>query len=211
MKIVLFGAPGSGKGTMAKKINAEFNWPQISTGDLLRSHIAKGTELGKTAKAYIDKGQLVPDELVIKLVKERINEEDCKNGYILDGFPRTFEQAIQLDKIDNIDIVIYLDISMEDVKERAKYRRICPACGKIFAIKETGLLNCDDCNTLLVHRDDDQQEVVEKRITTYLNQSQPLIEYYEKHNILERVKGADTPEATYAEARKVILSLLGKK
>lgn len=211
MKIVLFGAPGSGKGTMAKKINTEFNWPQISTGDLLRSHIAKSTELGKIAKTYIDKGQLVPDELVIKLVKERINEEDCKNGYILDGFPRTLEQAVQLDKIDNIDLVIYLDISMEDVKERAKYRRICPECGKIFTIKETGLLNCDACSTRLIHRDDDQPEVVEKRINTYLNQSQPLIEYYENKNILERVKGADTPDATYGKARKVILSLLEGK
>jgi adenylate kinase len=210
MKIVLFGAPGSGKGTQAKLINAEFGLPQISTGDLLRSHIAKETELGKIAKEYINKGELVPDKLVIELVKNRIKEEDCKKGYILDGFPRTYEQAIQLDKIDKIDLVLYIDITMHEVEKRALNRRVCPACGKIFSIANKYIENCE-CGAKLVQRDDDRIEVVRERIKTYLAQSEPLIEYYKKKKILFTIFSGETAEMTYKEVKKIILPFFKKK
>lgn len=204
MKIVLFGAPGSGKGTQAKLINAEFGLPQISTGDLLRSHIARETELGKIAKGYINKGELVPDKLVIELVKNRIKEKDCKNGYILDGFPRTHEQAVQLDKIDKIDVVVYIDITINEVEKRALNRRVCPACGKIFSIAKKYIESCE-CGVKLVQRDDDKIEVVRERIKTYLAQSEPLIKYYKNKKILQRVLSGESPEATYNEVKKIIL------
>lgn len=210
MKIVLFGAPGSGKGTQAKLINADFGFPQISTGDLLRSHISQESKLGKIAKEYINKGELVPDKLVIELVKDRIKEKDCKKGYILDGFPRTHEQAVQLDKIDKIDVVIFIDITMNEVERRALNRRICPACGKIFSISNRSIKNCD-CGEKLIRREDDKIEVVRKRIEKYLSQSEPLIGYYRKKKILSRVLSGYTPESTYKEVKKIILSLQKKK
>lgn len=210
MKIVLFGAPGSGKGSQAKLINKEFGWPQISTGDILRTHIANGTELGKIAKEYMNKGELVPDKLVIELLKNRISEADCKKGYILDGFPRTHEQAVQLDKIDKIDIVIFIDITMNEVEKRALNRRVCPACGKIFSISNRFIEKCD-CGAKLIQRDDDKIEVVRERIKKYLTQSEPLIDLYKKKKILARVLSGESPEATYNEVKKIILSLMKKK
>ena len=211
MKIVLFGAPGSGKGSQAKLISAKFGWPQISTGDLLRTHISKETELGKIAKQYIDKGQLVPDDLVIELVKNRIREKDCESGYILDGFPRTYEQAIQLDKIDKMDMIIYIDITMNEVEKRALNRRICPVCGKIYSVANRYIEKCEECGTKLVQRDDDRIEVVRERIKTYLAQSEPLIEYYKKKKILITILSGDSAESTFVGVKDLILSFTRKK
>ena len=143
MNIILFGAPGSGKGTQAKLISKEFGIPQISTGDILREHISRGTELGKVAKTYIDEGKLVPDEIVISLVKERLSLPDCKKGYILDGFPRTIEQAEKLVKFADIDVVVHIDVSINEGERRAVSRRICPNCGKIYSIAEKYFENCE--------------------------------------------------------------------
>lgn len=211
MNIILFGAPGSGKGSQAKLINKEFGIPQISTGDILREHISKGTELGKLAKSFIDEGKLVPDEVVIQLVKERLSLEDCKNGYILDGFPRTIEQAQQLMKFANIDVVIHIDVSVIEVERRALTRRICPACGKIYSIAEKYFEECEACGAKLIQRDDDKLEVVRKRIETYLSQSEPLIEFYKKHKILSTVFSGNSPEETYEEVRKILVPFSKKR
>ncbi len=211
MKIVLFGAPGCGKGSQAKLINKEFGWPQISTGDLLRSHISQGTELGKIAKGYIDKGQLVPDNLVIELVKNRIAQEDCKKGYILDGFPRTHEQAVQLDEIDKIDVVIHIDISINEVEKRALNRRICPSCGKIYNMAVRRVDKCDFCGSKLIQRDDDKLEVIRNRIQTYLDQSEPLLKYYKNKKILKDVLSGNSPEETYIKVKELISSLMKNK
>lgn len=210
MKIVLFGAPGSGKGTQAKLINAEFGIPQISTGDILREHIAKKSELGEKAKVFIDRGQLVPDEIVIGLIEQRISESDCQNGYILDGFPRTYEQAVKLDEIDKIDAVFLMDIANEEVEKRIVNRRICPKCGKIFSIVDRYIDTCEVCGEKLIHREDDTVEIVRKRLDVYTSQSAPLIEYYENKGILYRLSG-ETPEKSYSEFKDVIERLKSNK
>lgn len=206
MKIILFGAPGSGKGTQAKLISKAFGIPQISTGDLLRDNVARQTKLGEIAKGYMNKGLLVPDELVIDLFKDRIKQNDCKNGYILDGFPRTYEQAIQLEKNAKIDIVIHIDISTKEIERRAVNRRVCPSCGGIYNIADKKIKNCNKCQTKLIHRDDDKIEIIRERINTYLNQSQSLIKYYEEKKMLKTVSG-NTPEETFVEVKKILLSL----
>ena len=211
MNIILFGAPGSGKGSQAKLISKEFNIPQISTGDILREHISRETELGKIAKAYINDGKLVPDEIVISLVKERLNLPDCNNGYILDGFPRTIEQAQQLVKFAKIDVVVHIDVSINEVERRALTRRICPECGKIYSIAEKYFEKCELCGATLIQREDDKLEVVRNRIETYLAQSEPLIEFYKKSKLLETVFSAETPEETYKAVRQIILPYAKRK
>jgi adenylate kinase len=206
MNIVLFGAPGSGKGSQAKLMQAEFGWPQISTGDLLREHISKGTELGKIAKEYMDKGMLVPDKLVVALVKDRLSKKDCEKGYVLDGYPRTYEQATELEKFAKIDVVIFIDITMNEVEKRALSRRICPKCGKIFNLMIKMDKDCDSCGTKLIQRDDDKIEVVRERIKTYLAQSEPLIEYYTKKKILTRIFSGNSPEETFQSVKNIISS-----
>ncbi len=210
MNIVLFGAPGSGKGTQAKLINKEFGLPQISTGDLFREHISKSTELGVIAKSYIDKGCLVPDELVINLVKDRITQPDCEKGYIIDGFPRTLEQAIQLDKIAKINVVIHIDITINEVEKRALNRRVCPGCGRIFSIANKFVDTCDVCGAKLIQRDDDKIEVVRKRVETYLSLFEPIISFYKKKKILATVLGSGSPESTFEEIKKVIIPFIKK-
>lgn len=210
MNIILFGAPGSGKGTQAKLISREFGIPQISTGDILREHISRGTELGKVAKTYIDEGKLVPDETVIALVKERLSLPDCKKGYILDGFPRTIEQAEKLVKFADIDVVVHIDVSINEVERRALTRRICPDCGKIYSIADKYIEDCESCGAKLIQRDDDKLEVVRKRIETYLSQSEPLIEFYKKKKILSTVFSAETPEETYKAVREIVLPFAKK-
>ena len=197
MKIIMLGAPGAGKGTQAKKIAAKYEIPHISTGDIFRANIKNGTELGKKAKTYMDQGLLVPDELVVDLVVDRVNLEDCKNGYVLDGFPRTIPQAEALtDALEKLgqkmDYAIDVDVPDENIVRRMGGRRACVGCGATYHIeyaptKKEGI--CDTCGGELILRDDDKPETVQKRLDVYHEQTQPLIEYYTKAGILRTVDG----------------------
>ena len=197
MKIIMLGAPGAGKGTQAKKIAAKYEIPHISTGDIFRANIKNGTELGKKAKTYMDQGLLVPDELVVDLVVDRVNQDDCKNGYVLDGFPRTIPQAEALtDALEKLgqkmDYAIDVDVPDENIVRRMGGRRACVGCGATYHIeyaptKKEGI--CDTCGGELILRDDDKPETVQKRLDVYHEQTQPLIEYYTKAGILRTVDG----------------------
>ena len=197
MKIIMLGAPGAGKGTQAKMIAEKYMIPHISTGDIFRANIKNGTELGKQAKEYMDKGLLVPDELTVKILLDRVAQEDCKNGYVLDGFPRTIPQAEVLDKAlselgDHIDYAIDVNVPDENIIKRMSGRRACLTCGATYHIehvppKKEGI--CDTCGSELVLRDDDKAETVKNRLDVYHKQTQPLIDYYTKKNILKTVDG----------------------
>ena len=197
MKIIMLGAPGAGKGTQAKKIAAKYDIPHISTGDIFRANIKNGTELGNKAKTYMDQGLLVPDELVVDLVVDRVQQDDCKNGYVLDGFPRTIPQAEALDKAlaefgDKIDYAIDVNVPDENIVKRMGGRRACVGCGATYHLvyaptKTEGI--CDVCGKELVLRDDDKPETVQKRLNVYHEQTQPLIDYYTKVGILKTVDG----------------------
>ena len=197
MKIIMLGAPGAGKGTQAKKIAAKYEIPHISTGDIFRANIKNGTELGKKAQTYMDQGLLVPDELVVDLVVDRVNQEDCKNGYVLDGFPRTIPQAEALtDALEKLgqkmDYAIDVDVPDENIVRRMGGRRACVGCGATYHIeyaptKKEGI--CDTCGGELILRDDDKPETVQKRLDVYHEQTQPLIDYYTKAGILRTVDG----------------------
>ena len=197
MKIVMLGAPGAGKGTQAKMIAEKYMIPHISTGDIFRANIKNGTELGKQAKEYMDKGQLVPDELTVKILLDRVAQEDCKNGYVLDGFPRTIPQAEVLDKAltelgDHIDYAIDVNVPDENIIKRMSGRRACLTCGATYHIehvppKKEGI--CDACGNELVLRDDDKPETVKNRLDVDHKQTQPLIDYYTEKNILKTVDG----------------------
>lgn len=200
MRFVFLGAPGAGKGTQAAKAAQKFNIPHISTGEIFRDNIRNNTELGKQAKLYIDKGQLCPDSLTVDLVKDRIINDDCKNGFIFDGFPRTINQANELKKMleevgIKLDAAINLDIKDEVIIDRMSGRRVCPKCGGTFHIQFNkpsvdGI--CDKCETSLIQRDDDNAETVKKRLVIYHEQSEPLIEYYENEGILVNVDASKT-------------------
>ena len=197
MKVVMVGAPGAGKGTQAKKIAAKYSIPHISTGDIFRANIKNGTELGKKAKTYMDQGLLVPDELVVDLVVDRVNQEDCANGYVLDGFPRTIPQAEALTKAlagqgQKLDYAIDVDVPDENIVRRMGGRRACVGCGATYHLeyappKQEGI--CDTCGGELILRDDDKPETVTKRLGVYHEQTQPLIDYYTNAGILKRVDG----------------------
>ena len=197
MKIIMLGAPGAGKGTQAKKIAEKYGIPHISTGDIFRANIKNQTELGMKAKAYMDQGALVPDELTLELIMDRFTNDDCKNGYVLDGFPRTIPQAEALtkalaDKQDAVDYAINVDVPDEAIVTRMSGRRACLACGGTYHIKFNptkveGI--CDACGGELVLRNDDKPETVQKRLDVYHEQTQPLIDYYQTQNILKEVDG----------------------
>ena len=197
MKIIMLGAPGAGKGTQAKMIADKYTIPHISTGDIFRANIKNGTELGKKAKTFMDQGLLVPDELVVDLVVDRVAQDDCSNGYVLDGFPRTIPQAESLDaaleKIGSkVDYAINVEVPDENIIRRMSGRRACVACGATYHIvhiptKVEGI--CDRCGKELVLRDDDQPETVKNRLKVYHDQTQPLIEFYTKKGILRTVDG----------------------
>ena len=197
MKIIMLGAPGAGKGTQAKMIAEKFNIPHISTGDIFRANIKEGTELGKKAKAYMDEGKLVPDELTCDLVVDRIAQDDAANGYVLDGFPRTIPQAEALTNALNargekLDFAIDVEVPDENIVRRMSGRRACLKCGATYHIehippKKEGI--CDTCGSELVQRDDDKPEVVADRLKVYHEQTQPLIDYYSKEGILKEVDG----------------------
>lgn len=197
MRLVLLGAPGAGKGTQAKMLVEKYGIPQISTGDLLRAAVAAGTSLGKEAKAYMDRGELVPDSVVLEMVKERISQDDCKNGFILDGFPRNVTQAEALDKMlaemnIPLDLVLNIDVPFDDLMKRLTGRRTCKSCGQMYNIyyspsKVEG--KCDKCGGELFQRDDDKEETIRKRLEVYKAQTEPLIDYYSKKSILKSVTG----------------------
>lgn len=197
MKIVMLGAPGAGKGTQAKMISEKYNVPHISTGDIFRANIKENTPLGQKAKEYMDKGLLVPDELVVDLVVDRLAQDDAKNGYVLDGFPRTIPQAEALtealDKIgEKLDYAIDVEVPDDNIINRMSGRRACVACGGTYHIKfnptkKEGI--CDACGGELILRDDDKPETVQKRLGVYHDQTQPLIDYYNKKGILKEVDG----------------------
>ena len=197
MKIIMLGAPGAGKGTQAKRIAEKYGIPHISTGDIFRANIKNQTELGMKAKSYMDQGALVPDELTLELIMDRFTNDDCKNGYVLDGFPRTIPQAEALtaalaDKQDAVDYAINVDVPDEAIVSRMSGRRACLACGGTYHIKFNptkveGI--CDACGGELVLRNDDKPETVQKRLDVYHEQTQPLIDYYQTQNILKEVDG----------------------
>ncbi len=213
MRLVLLGAPGAGKGTQAKKLIEKYGIPQISTGDLLRAAVAAGTALGKEAKSYMDKGELVPDSVVLGMVEERLKQDDCKKGYILDGFPRNTAQAEALDKMlaslnMSLTAALSVDVPFDDLMKRLTGRRTCKSCGQMYNIyfkppAKEGV--CDKCNGELFQRDDDKEETIKKRLDVYNAQTAPLIDYYGKKGILKTVQGTGNIDDIF----KKVCELLG--
>ena len=191
MNVIFLGPPGAGKGTQAQIVCKKFGIPQISTGDMLRASIAAGTETGLKAKGYMDAGQLVPDEVVIEIVRERLTQPDCLKGFLLDGFPRTVEQAQALASFAKIDVVINIDVSDETLVKRLSGRRVCPLCGAPYHVDRlNGATKCEADGTMLIQRDDDKPQTVQNRLTVYHRKTAPLIDYYEKVGILRTVDGS---------------------
>ena len=214
MKIIMLGAPGAGKGTQAKKIAEKYQIPHISTGDIFRANIKGGTELGMKAKTFMDQGMLVPDEITIGMLMDRIGQEDCINGYVLDGFPRTIPQAESLTKAlaergEKVDYAINVDVPDENIINRMSGRRACLGCGATYHITfnppvKEGI--CDTCGQELVLRDDDKPETVKKRLDVYHQQTQPLIDYYKNAEVLAEVDGTQPMEAVF----QGIVEILGE-
>ena len=205
MNLIMLGAPGSGKGTMAKLIAKDFALPHISTGDIFRENIKNQTEIGKQAKAIIDRGELVPDEITIKIVENRLKEDDCKDGFILDGFPRNLTQAKALENFAKIDRVILLDVPNEEIERRMSGRRTCKDCGEIYNTETYDKTTCAKCGGELYQREDDKLETVRNRLEVYERQTAPLINFYQYK--IFRAEGKDTPQETY-EPVKIELSLV---
>ncbi len=202
--IILLGAPGAGKGTQAAMIAEEFKVPHISTGDILRRNMKEGTPLGLKAKAFVESGGLVPDEVVIGLVEDRLSEQDCQNGYILDGFPRTIAQAEALDKVARIDLAINIDVPFETIIDRLGGRRVC-VCGETYHVSMlNGETTCKRCGKELFIRDDDKPETVKNRLKIYSDQTQPLIDYYRSQNKVVDIKANGTKEEIFADIKKVL-------
>ncbi len=212
MNIVFLGPPGAGKGTQAKKIAEKYGIPQISTGDMFREHLSKGTELGQKAKEYMDKGQLVPDEIVLGMVEERLKQPDCEKGFILDGFPRTVPQAEALDKLlekigKKIDYAICIDVPDDELVKRLTGRRTCKNCGMMYHVifkppKEEG--KCDVCGGELYQRADDNEETVRNRLKVYHEQTEPIIQFYEKKGVLHRIDGMGSIDEIFDRIVKVL-------
>ena len=212
MKIVMLGAPGAGKGTQAKMIAEKYSIPHISTGDIFRANIKEGTPLGLEAKSYMDQGKLVPDELTVKILLDRVAKDDCKNGYVLDGFPRTIPQANVLKEAldaqnDKIDYAINVDVPDENIVRRMSGRRACVTCGATYHIehvppKKEGI--CDKCGSNLILRDDDKPETVLNRLKIYDEQTQPLIDFYNKEGILKEVDGTIDVKDAFENITKIL-------
>lgn len=212
MKIIMLGAPGAGKGTQAKRIAEKYAIPHISTGDIFRANIKNGTELGNKAKVFMDQGLLVPDELVVDLVVDRVKNEDCINGYVLDGFPRTIPQATALDAAleaigEKMDYAVNVEVPDENIIQRMSGRRACLSCGATYHLeyiptKVEGI--CDVCGAELVLREDDKPETVKKRLDVYHEQTQPLIEYYTEKGILVEVDGTKIMDDVFSDIMKVL-------
>ena len=214
MKIIMLGAPGAGKGTQAKMIADKYGVPHVSTGDIFRANIKNGTELGMEAKKYMDQGLLVPDELTVKILLDRVSQPDSKNGYVLDGFPRTIPQAEVLDKAlaelgESIDYAIDVDVPDENIVKRMSGRRACVSCGATYHVvhvppKKEGI--CDRCGSELILRDDDKPETVKNRLDVYHKQTQPLIDFYTKKGVLKTVDGTVDMQDVF----KAIVAILGE-
>ena len=212
MKIIMLGAPGAGKGTQAKRIAQRYGIPHVSTGDIFRANIKNGTELGMKAKAYMDAGNLVPDEITIGMLLDRIHEADCEKGYVLDGFPRTIPQAESLtaalkERGEKMDYAIDVDVPDENIVSRMSGRRACLACGATYHIaynppKKEGV--CDQCGEPLVLRKDDKPETVKNRLEVYHQQTQPLIDYYKKEGILAQVDGTQNMDQVFEDIVKIL-------
>lgn len=210
MNIILLGAPGAGKGTQASRIADKYSLPHISTGDIFRENIKNQTEIGVLAKSFIDKGQLVPDSVTCEIVRERICEDDCKNGYMLDGFPRTIAQAEALDTMSHIDLVINIDVDFSLLMDRLCGRRVCKVCGESYHLSRlNGRTTCSRCGGELYQRKDDNPETVEKRLSVYNTQTAPLISYYTKKGVLFNVVSDERPpEVTFAQIAAKLDTLL---
>ena len=212
MKIVMLGAPGAGKGTQAKMIAAKYQIPHVSTGDIFRANIKNGTELGKKAKEYMDQGLLVPDELTVDLVIDRLSQEDCQKGYILDGFPRTIPQAEALDAAlakrgEKMDYAVDVDVPDENIVNRMSGRRACVGCGATYHVVHNPSKkgdSCEVCGEKLILRDDDKPETVQKRLTVYHDQTQPLIDYYTGQAILRTVDGTQDMNDVFEAIVKIL-------
>ena len=212
MKIVMLGAPGAGKGTQAKMIAAKYQIPHVSTGDIFRANIKNGTELGKKAKEYMDQGLLVPDELTVDLVIDRLSQEDCQKGYILDGFPRTIPQAEALDAAlakrgEKMDYAVDVDVPDENIVNRMYGRRACVGCGATYHVVHNPSKkgdSCEVCGEKLILRDDDKPETVQKRLTVYHDQTQPLIDYYTGQAILRTVDGTQDMNDVFEAIVKIL-------
>lgn len=206
MKLVFLGPPGAGKGTQASMVCQRFAIPHISTGDMLRAAIANGTETGMKAKVFMDKGQLVPDEVLIEMVRERLNEKDCEKGFLLDGFPRTVDQAEALQNICAPDVVVDVDVADEKLLDRLTGRRVCEKCGESFHVAKIGDAKvCSRCGGTLIQRDDDKPATIRNRLDVYHRQTAPLIDYYRGKGTLRTVDGDQTPEKVF----EAILVFLG--
>lgn len=212
MKIIMLGAPGAGKGTQAKMIAERYGVPHVSTGDMFRANIKNGTALGAEAKKYMDAGELVPDELTVRILLDRVAKDDCKNGYVLDGFPRTIPQAKVLDEAleklgEQVDYAIDVDVPDENIVRRMSGRRACLSCGATYHIEHVPPKTadvCDQCGAALVLRDDDKPETVKNRLSVYHGQTQPLIAYYAEKGILRTVDGTLPMEEVFAAITAIL-------
>ncbi|GAK60177.1 adenylate kinase [Candidatus Vecturithrix granuli] len=208
MRLILLGPPGAGKGTQAQKLSQNYQIPQISTGDILRQAVKDGTDTGKKAKAYMDRGDLVPDDVILGIINDRIRAEDCQNGYIFDGFPRTVAQAEGLDVLLQqlntlLDAVVYIDVPDDEVVARLSGRRTCKDCGALYHIcynppATAGV--CDACGGELFQRDDDNETTIRQRLSVYHDQTSPLIHYYAQRNLVKTIAGAGAPEEIFSAA-----------
>ncbi|HOB64190.1 MAG: adenylate kinase [Clostridiales bacterium] len=203
MKIVLLGAPGAGKGSQAVKIVEHYKIPHISTGDAFRDNIARGTQIGVYAKSFMDKGQLVPDDVVVKIVAERLSKDDCKRGFLLDGFPRTINQAVELDKITGIDVALNLTADPEIVMKRLTGRRSCK-CGALYHIATYDKETCEKCGGTLYIRDDDKPETIKKRLDIYAQTIDPILEFYEAKGVLITLNGDRTVAEVFEDVRRIL-------
>jgi adenylate kinase len=212
MNLVLLGAPGVGKGTQAEKMSEEYAIAHISTGDILREAVDQGTDLGIKARTYMSEGKLVPDELVISIVEERLRQDDCQDGFILDGFPRTVAQAEVLGNVlgnmgKKLDMVLDIEVDQQELVRRLTKRRQCGKCGKIYHLEynppaDEGI--CDECGGAIYQRADDKEEAIKKRLEEYRSKTHPLIAYYEKLDLLKVVDGQQAAADVFADIRKVI-------
>jgi adenylate kinase len=199
MKIILLGAPGAGKGTQAKRLAEKYDIPHVSTGDIFRANIKNQTPIGIVAKSYIDKGQLVPDEVTVEIVKQRLNEPDCQKGYLLDGFPRNVYQAEELDKISNVEKVIDIEVDLNKLLKRITGRRVC-ACGESYHVDFLeGKTECARCGGKLYQRADDNEATVNERLSVYQKQTAPLIDYYKKAGKLVVIDGDKAIDEVFEE------------
>jgi adenylate kinase len=215
LNLILFGPPGSGKGTQAERLRKDFQLPYIATGDMLRGHVKEGTELGRQAKSYMDAGDLVPDELILAMTKDRLAQEDAQDGFILDGFPRTAEQAEALEEQlrslgRRTTAVLLLEVPDEDVIKRLSGRRVCVKAGHNYHVefdppKHEGV--CDQDGSRLIQRDDDKPEVIENRLRVYHEKTKPVIGYYDEKGLLRRIDGTRDPSDVHDHIRAVIATL----